>query len=249
MNPAQILASNDVLNKIEAVCRRQFSAENDFNECFIFVIDSLRSDNYKRLRAFEGRSKLTTYLYTLINSLVVDFRRKRHGRRRTPAAVLKLGKWAEAVYRLICWQRFSADDAYGFLQAEGLYEGSYEQFRQEIVPVQNAPCRESPRYQSIDAPGGGDWQGLNDGRANPLEALLAKLDRNNRVQAIKIIREAMEKLSEKDRLLIRLVYGSEHSVRAAAGVVGLSTSAARKRLKKLLIRFREKLLAAGIREP
>ncbi len=248
MNPEEILSSSDVLNKIETVCRRHFSADNDVNECFIFVIDSLKSQDYKRLRAFKGRSKLTTYLYTLVNSLVIDFRRKKYGRRRIPAAVRKLGQWAEAVYRLICWQRFSVDDAFGFLQVDGLYEGGYDRFRQEIIPIQNAPCRENPRIQSIDNPESVASH-LSDARSNPMEKLIEKLDYQRRFRAAGIIREMTGELSEQDQLLVRLVYGSDHSVRAAAATVGLSTTTVRNRLKRLLTLFRKKLLAAGIREP
>jgi RNA polymerase sigma factor (sigma-70 family) len=248
MDPAKILASRDILEKIDAVCRRQFSAENDQNECYIFVLDSLRADHFKRLKAFKGKSKLSTYLFSLTNSLVIDFRRKRYGRRRIPAAVSKLGKWAETVYRLVCWQRFSFDDAYDFLRSDGLYESDYERFRQEIVPIQNAPCRENPTFQSIDGLDGDPWRDLDETGSNPLEALIQKLDRERRIKAIKVIRETTKKLPERDQLLVRLVFGSEQPVRVAANIIDLSTSAARRRLKRLLMQYKESLLAVGIRE-
>jgi RNA polymerase sigma factor (sigma-70 family) len=249
MKPEEILASPDILEKIETVCKRHFSAENDRSECYVFVLDSLKAENYKRLKAFKGKSKLSTYIYALTNSLVIDFRRKRYGRRRIPAAVQKLGQWAEAVYRLVCWQKFSIDDAYDFLQVEGLYECSYELFLQEIVPIQNAPCRENPSFKSVDAPNRNPLRKMEDPGSNPLEKLLEKLDRKRRVEAIKIIRETTKKLPEIDQLLVRLVFGSDHPVRVVAKIIDLSTSATRRRLKGLLIKYRENLLAAGIREP
>jgi RNA polymerase sigma factor (sigma-70 family) len=249
MDPAAILASSDILEKIEAVCKRHFYTENDRNECYIFVLDSLEADNFKRLRAFKGKSKLSTYLYSLVNSLAIDFRRKRYGRRRIPSAVLKLGKWAEAVYRLVCWQKFSVDDAYDFLQVDGLFGGSYEQFQQEIVPIQKAPCRENPRLTSVDDYGGDPLRKMSDADSNPLEKLIKKLNRERRIKALKVIRKTTDSLPEDDQLLIRLVFGSEHPVRVAAKVIDLSASAARRRLKRLLIKYRENLLAAGIREP
>ena len=54
--------------------------------------------------------------------------------------------------------------------------------------------------------------------------------------------------SEDDQLLIKLVYGSDQSVAAAARVIGLPASTAGKRLKNLLTKYREKLLVVGIRE-
>lgn len=249
MDPAAILASPEILQKIETVCRRQFSAENDRDECYIFVLDSLSDDNFKRLRAFKGRSKLSTYLYSLINSLVIDFRRQKYGRRRIPAAVSKLGEWAEAVYRLVCWQKFSFDDAYDFLRVDGLYGGSYERFMQESEKIRNAPCRENPTFKSIDDPGSHPMQNINASDANPLESLIAALDRENRIKALSVIRTATEKLPEHDRILVRLVFGSGKPLSAAAKVIDLSASAARRRLQALLAEYKESLLAAGIREP
>ena len=248
-DPAEILATPDILQKIESVCKRHFSAENDRNEAYVFVLDSLKDDNFRRLRAYKGKSKFTTYLHTLINSLVIDFRRKRYGRRRIPAAVAKLGRWAEAVYRLVCWQRYSFDDAYDFLQIDGQFEGSYDQFMQSIEPIRNAPCRENPSFKSIDQHTQDHQRDIQDTGVNPLELLVQKLDRERRIKALKVIRETTRKLPEKDQLLVRLVFGSEHSLQAAARVIQVSTSAARRRMKGLLLEYRKRLLAVGIREP
>ena len=249
MDPEKILSSSDLLAKIETVCKRCFSAENDQNECYVYVIDSLKADNFKRLRAFKGKSKLNTYLYSLINALVIDFRRKQFGRRRIPTGVAKLGKWAETVYRFVCWQKFSFDDAYDFLRIDDLYSGSYIQFIKEIDPIKKAPCRENPAFQSIDETPESTLKNINAEGSNPLEFLIQKLDREMRIKAIKVIRETTVELSEDDQLLIRLVYGSDQSVAAAARVIGLPASTAGKHLKSLLAKYREKLLAVGIREP
>ena len=249
MDPEKIFSSSDLLVKIETVCKRRFSAENDQNECYLYLIDSLKADNFKRLRAFKGKSKLNTYLYSLISSLVIDFRRKQYGRRRIPAGVAKLGKWAEAVYRFVCWQKFTFDDAYDFLRIDGLYTGSYIEFIKEIEPIKKAPCRENPAFQSLDETGKSALKSNNDQGSNPLEFLIDKLDRERRIKAIKIIRATTAALPAKDQLLVRLVYGSDQSVPAAAKVIGLPASTAGKRLKRLLTKYREKLLAEGIREP
>jgi RNA polymerase sigma factor (sigma-70 family) len=249
MDPEKLLSSSDLLVKIETVCKRRFSAENDQNECYVYVIDSLKADNYRRLRAFKGKSKLNTYLYALINSLVIDFRRKQYGRRRIPAGVARLGKWAETVYRYVCWQKFTFDDAYDFLRIDGLFTGSYIQFIKEIEPIRKAPCRENPAFQSIDETRESALKTIKDEGFNPLEFLIQKLDRERRIKALKVIRQTTAALSADDQLLVRLVYGSDQSVRAAAKVIGLPASTAGKRLKILLTKYREKLLTEGIREP
>ena len=248
MDPEDILSSDDILKKIETICNRNFSAENDQNECYVFVIDSLKADNFRRLRAYKGKSKLNTYLFTLVNSLVIDFRRKRYGRRRIPVSVAKLGKWAESVYRLVCWQKFSFDDAFDLLQVDGLFEGSYEQFIKQIAPIRKAPCKDNPAFLSLDGPGGDSLQNIPDSGSNPLEYLLQKLDRERRIKALKIISKTTTELSDRDQLLVRLVYGSDQPLTVAAKVIGLPTAKARRRLKSLLIKYRERLLKEGIRE-
>ena len=248
IDPEKILSSSDILQRIEAVCKRHFSNENDQNESYVFILDSLKADNFKRIRAYKGKSKLTTYLYSLVNSLIIDFRRKRFGRRRIPAAVAKLGPWAESVYRLVCWQKYSFDDAYDFLQVEGLFEGSYKLYIKQIAPIRKAPCRENPAFQSLDELGANSPESINNSSSNPLEVLIGKLDHERRIKALRIIRETTAGLTEEDQLLVRLVYGSEQSVKTAATVIGFSASSARRRLKRVLIQYRERLLKEGIRE-
>ena len=249
IDPEKILSSSAILERIEAVCKRHFSNENDRIESYVFILDSLKADNFKRLRAYKGKSKLTTYLYSLVNSLIIDFRRKRYGRRRIPAGVARLGTWAETVYRLVCWQKFSFDDAYDFLQIEGLFEGPYERYLEKIAPIRQAPCRENPVFQSLNEVGANAQQNMNSAGSNPLEFLLGKLDHKRRIKALRIIREQTAELSQEDQLLVRLVYGSEQPVKTAAKVIGFSASSARRRLKNLLNHYRERLLSEGIREP
>jgi RNA polymerase sigma factor (sigma-70 family) len=248
MDPEKILSSSDILERIEAICRRHFSSENDQNESYVFILDSLKADNFKRLRAYQGKSKLTTYLYSLVNSLIIDFRRKRYGRRRIPAGVAKLGTWAEAVYRLVCWQKFSFDDAYDFLQIEGLFEGSYERYLEEIAPIRKAPCRENPAFQSLNEVGSKSLETMSNASSNPLDFLIGKLDHQRRIKALQIVRETTAELSPEDQILVKLVYGSEQPVKAVATIMGFSASSARRRLKRLLNRYRERLLSEGIRQ-
>lgn len=249
LNPENILASREILDRIEAVCKRHFTDENEQNESFVFILDRLKADNFRRLRAYRGRSRLTTYLYSLINKMVVDYRRKIYGRRRIPAGVTKLGKWAEAVYRLVCWQKFSYDEAYDLLQVENLFEGSYERYLQAIAPIRDAPCRENPSFQPLDAELSHAAENPHTPDANPLEALIRKLDHARRGNALEIIRVTTASFSHEDQLLIRLVYASEQPVSAVAKMIGLSAASARRRLKRCLNHYREQLLAEGIREP
>ena len=249
MDPEAIVSSPRTLTSIDAACRRVFRSEIEAEGCGTCVLDGLRSDGFRRLRAFEGRSRVGTFVYALINRLAVDCFRRVHGRPRPPRAVSRLGPVAEAIYRLVCLKGFSFAEAYEVLSCRGEWSGSFEEYADRFDPVRAHPCPERARLVSGEGAGDDRVAEHPDGGPNPLEALLVKLDRDRRIRAGRVIRAVSEELGDEDRLLVRLVYGSDHSVASAARVLGVSPTAAGKRLRRVLTTFRERLLAAGVREP
>ncbi len=250
MEPEILLASPETYERIEKICQRRCHDENEALECTVFVMDGLKKENYARLRAFGGRSSPNTYLYTVVNSLVFDFIRHKYGRKRIPETVRRLGAWAEAVYRFVCWKKFSFDDAYFLIRDRGLFAGNYDEYDEKVQPVREAPCRKNPVFASThDGFDDEDKPGLPDPEQdNPFEHLLRKLDHERRLEAAAIIRKNTEEFSEDDQMLVRLVYGSGLSTAAAGRSIGIQPGAARKCLKRLQSNLHEKLLAAGIRE-
>lgn len=247
MDPRGLLADPENLRRIEAACGRRFPHPGEADECYVFVLEGLKADDFARLRRFQGKSKPTTYLITVANSLIHDFSRRRYGRKRIPKVVSALGAWAEAVYRLICWRSWSLAEAFDQVSLQGLYAGSYEEFLGQAVPVRTAPCRENPRFESVEQRAESGLEEA-DQAANPLEALVAKLDHERRVKAAGVVRAVSAGLSEEDQLLLKLVYAEDQAVSAAGRVVGLEPGQVHRRLKKILLAMREALLEVGVRE-
>jgi len=248
MDPKALLSSQEVLQKIDDVCRRRFLEENEAMECHNFVIDGLMASDYRRLRSFKGKSSLKTYLYTLVNALATDFLRSKYGRRRIPVAVQRMGHLAEKIYRLICWQKFSFGEAYDIAVMEERYEGDMMAFAAKFESVRNAPCPENPAFVSPENRSGETIHEMPTSEPDPLERLMAHLDSELRIKAGRVIHKITETLSETEQLLVKLVYGSGLPVTGAARTVGMEQPAARKCLKKILNLYREALLAEGIRE-
>lgn len=251
MEPEKILTSAEILKRIEKNCRRLCYDDNEADECYLFVLDGLEANDHARLRAFKGRSSANTYIYSVVHSLINDFKRRKYGRRRIPKIVTALGAWAEAVYRFICWEKHSIETAYDLVAMDDLFTGDFDEFCQSIIPIKKAPCRDNPSFVSMESRSRENQtlSVVDKDNPNPLERLLMKLDRERRKIAAQVIREVTNGLNDSDRLLVRLVYGDDLSAAAAGRSLGLSPAAARKRLKKTLTQYREKLLAAGVREP
>ena len=246
--PGRILASEKVLDRIEAASRRHFRDENDKDECFLFIIDGLTQDNYRRLTSFKGKSNFHTYLYSCINSLALDFLRSKFGRKRIPKVVSRLGRWAEEVYKLVCWRRHTFDDAYDIVVIAELYQGTWAEYNSLIDPIQKAPCRQNPHFVSTTDEENRTREIPDSGLTNPMEELLQKLDSERRIKAGRIITQIVDSLSNEDRLLFSLVYGSDSSIASAARTVNMTPVKARRRLNSIRVEIKEKLLAQGVRE-
>lgn len=247
IDPKALLASKEILKRIEQVSRRQFPNENDADELYVFLLDELSKDDFRRLRSFQGKSKFTTFFFSVVNALAIDFVRGRYGRRRFPKAVSAHGKLAEYVYRLICWQRYSLQDAYEMSVVSKRFHEDFGAFIAHVDPVRRAPCPENPFFASLDDPEGA-VQELADPAENPLESLLERLDHERRHEAARVIGELTASLPASDRLLVRLRYESDTPVRELARTFGLTKAEIKKKLKSLLTRYRASLLEIGIRE-
>ena len=247
VDPVAFLASQDALDAIDRICRRRFPDDSEAVECSAYVIDHLMADDCRRLRMFQARNtaKFQTYLTTLINALATDFSRGRYGRKRIPIVVSRMGETAEKIYILICWKNYAFPEVFDILCIRHEYSGSFQEYEASFGPVQTAPCRRNPERFSIDNIDG-PARDLQDPKANPLEALLEKLDRSRRITAGKMIRDAIAARDELDQLLFRLRFADDLSLAKIALVVGITEKMVQKRLKNLVLYCREKLLSAGI---
>lgn len=71
---------NPYLKTIEFICLKRFYDPEDGHECFVYVLDKLKENNFYRINQFKGQSSFKTFLISITNRLIIDFYRKRHGR-------------------------------------------------------------------------------------------------------------------------------------------------------------------------
>ena len=64
------------LPRIRACVRRAGVRDGDIEDACSFVLEALLDDDCRRLRQWDGRASLSTYLYTVASRLAVDFIRQ-----------------------------------------------------------------------------------------------------------------------------------------------------------------------------
>ncbi|CCK80699.1 sigma-70 family RNA polymerase sigma factor [Desulfobacula toluolica] len=252
--PATELLSKKNIENIEKKCRYNFSDENESHECFNYIMDALKDNDYKRLRSFCNKSSPATYINVICNNLVIDFKRKKYGKRRFPAAVSKMGKWAEAVYRYVCWQKFTYDDAFDFLKADNLFSGTYEEYLHKIEPFGKVRCRENPQFVMLEKyyenfkKNNNPVKNNNLMNLNPLDQIIEQLELEQRTTALAVISKITSTLTENERFIIDKVYGSNMTLKSIARTLGITEAKMRTKRKELLLKYKQALHSKGIRK-
>lgn len=64
----------DYILKIVQIKTAQYGL--DYDDCLNFVLNEISKDNHKRIKAFRGESKFTTFITVVINRLIISYARK-----------------------------------------------------------------------------------------------------------------------------------------------------------------------------
>ena len=262
MNPwqHQALAHWEMINRMAG---QRFQQTSLAEEAALFVMDGLARDDWRRLQAFAGRSTLATYIGALTLRLLEDFARARFGRVKAPLWIRRLGGIWMTLFRLLCLERFSPDEAVaiagnhqpgsvrvaeeaayrilGEIPSCGEHQGEATEFCEDTMsPVAEASCSEQEqqvekeeRLQLFTLLG----RMLFDDTAEGGDPRLLE-----RVAATGI------RLEPRERLLLQLCYRDGIAVAEAGRMLGWNRHQVHGRLRRLLERLRQDLAAAGLDE-
>lgn len=262
MNPwqQQALAHWDMINRMAG---RRFQQASLAEEAALFVMDGLAQNDWRRLQAFTGRSTLATYLGALTLRLLEDFARTRFGRVKAPLWIRRLGGIWMTLFRLLCLERFSPDEAVAIVsghQAEtartaeeaayrilgeipscGDHQGEEREFFEETMPpaveeecsVQERQVQQQERQQLFTTLG----RMLFDDTQEGVDPQLLE-----RVAGIGI------RLEPRERLLLQLCFRDGVAVAEAGRMLGWNRHQVHGRLRRLLERLRQDFAEAGLDE-
>ncbi len=256
----QALAHWDMINRMAG---RRFQQAVLAEEAALFVMDGLARDDWQRLQAFTGRSTLATYVGALTLRLLEDFARIRFGRVKPPLWIQRLGGIWLTLFRLLCLERFSPDEAVAIIGnrhpgQERVAEKAAFQILGEI-PTCGEHREETTEFNEATTPSpsatdcSAQEHKVEAEERRQLFTLLGRMlfdaaeegaDQRllERVAAIGLRLEPME------RLLLQLCYRDGVAVAEAGRMLGLNRHQVHGRLRRLLERLRQDFADAGLEE-
>jgi len=226
---------------------KHFERDSDYvPDCFQFVCEHLSANSFRRLRKFQpqGPAVFSTWLRAVVRNLCLDWRRKRFGRRRFFNSIARLSTFDQEVFRHLYERRLSLDDTFYSLRT--IYPNlTHAQLAESSSRISSSLTPKQSRL--LNARLAGDPQQTNStfddtARANvpdptPNPEVLTLL--NERAGAL---RQALDRLPARERLLIRLRYEQELTLADVAKLLDLGNAQrVERQIKTVLEKLRVEL--------
>lgn len=247
----------DLVNRL---ARRRFADEVMAEEAALWVLDRLEAQRWRKLAEYRGGAGLKTYFSSVVYNLLEDFSRQRFGRTRPPLWLKKLGGIWVYLYRLLCLERHSYDDAvhhardrYPQLQARQI-----EPLADQILGA--IPSCGQNRGQDVEL---SEADLKTESQSAPMiledkerQQFLEGLHRmvfdgtvhQHTMHLLTRLTECPIELTAQERLLLTLHHREGLSVAEAGRKLGFNRFQAHGRMRRLYKRIREQFEQAGCRD-
>ena len=256
----KIFASWQMINSMAV---RRFGAGSLAEEAALAVIDGLRTDDWQRLRAYDQKANLTTFIRALSLRLLEDFARKRFGRVRPPLWVKTFGGIWTKLFTALCLERLPVTEAVDVVQQRQM--------------TADKTAIESAAYQLLARiPDCGKHQGLEvsyeedngsawDQQDRGPESTVTKRQKKELFEAIfqlvlgapddaitdsqlRKVTQLEVHLDPEEKLLLKLCYQDGLGVTQAGELLGLTRFQAHGKKRRLMARLRAELARVGVAE-
>lgn len=216
------------------------------SDCFQFVCEKLSEDRFRRLLRFkpQGTASFSTWLRAVVRNLCLDWRRKEFGRRRPFRSISRLSIFDQEVFNCVYERGASAEEILHLLRSKF----------PDVTPERVAESRDRIEQQLTAKQ---HWllgtqsmrraQGANIEEAEAAQFAIADPRPDPEAQALLAERRgaldrALDRLSKRERLLVRLRFEQELTLEQIAKLLDLGNAQrADRQIKDILVRLREGL--------
>lgn len=224
-----------------------FEREPDHaGDCFLFVCEQLNQNQFRRLRRFkpDGPARFTTWLRLVVRNLCLDWRRKEFGRHRVFDVVARLTAFDREVYTKVFEQGLSSEEAW-FSLAPRYPELTPERVEQSVESIRRTL---TPRQLWLLSTRRVKVESLEGESADTQENLERQIpDPQPDPEALSVTRQqqaalelGLERLSKPERLLIKLRFEQDLTLREVAELLDLpDAQTADRRIREVLEKLRQ----------
>ena len=232
------------------------ASENEADELLNELLDHLKADDYRVLRQFQGKAKLTTYLTTAISNLVIDLVRKKKGRSRAKERAREMGEVAAHLYDAVYCRDYSLGEAQGFLQATWGITAGHAELGVMLERMRGRESYQTPAEICQGWPHSGKEimtrDGMETSLADPARSAEQMLADDQRERSARHVLEAvLKELSGEERLILSLRFPKDDleepkANREIAQMLQLTEKAVDNRIRRILKHCRQMILAQGL---
>ena len=228
---------------------RHFERDIDrASDCFQFVCEKLSEDHFRRLLRFkpQGTASFSTWLRAVVRNLCLDWRRKEFGRRRPFRSISRLSVFDQEVFNCVYERGASATETLCLLQSKfpDATSGRVAESRDRIEQALTARQRWLLGFRSRRQVQRAETT-LDEIEAVPLEIPDPQSDPEARAlleERRGALDRAVDRLSKRERLLVRLRFEQELTLEQIAKLLDLGNAQrADRQIKEILRRLREEL--------
>lgn len=241
MDARRLLESNLALVRrvIDFVARRKGLRHENRDDFESFVMVRLLDNDGARLRKFQGRSNLKTYLSAVIHRLAIDFHIQRFGKWRPSTKAKRMGVLAVALEKLLSRDGYGLEEAIEILTTNQRVGLSRDDLSQLAAHLPIHPPRRLEGAEALEAMAATETA---DGPVIDCERnALAR-------QAASAIEDALISFSAEDRLILEMRYRESLTVARIATTLGLDQRALYSRIDQCLRRLQRHLEESGFDE-
>lgn len=225
---------------IRFACRRGSLHDADAEDFGSYVKVKLIDADYAALRGFEGRSSFAAFIGVVVQRLLLDYRIHLWGRWHASAEAKRLGERAVAVESMLLRDGRTIDEVIAPLQRRWP-----ELTRAGIEDIARRLPRRAPRPYMTSLDDATREPGV-DGRVDRAVLEREQVARSARLAAA--VREAMRRLPDDERTIVRLRFEGGMSVAEIARSLGVEQKPLYRRVTHALRNLRKMLEQAGYDE-
>lgn len=215
--------------------------EEEVEEFKSEVMLKLCENDYKILREYKGKSSFKTYIIVVISRIYIDLLRKKIGRWRASKVAEVYGETGRLIEELIYKKGYSISEACKVLSYNygiKISEEEIEEITKNIYPKENI---NKVDFKEIK-------DSIKSADLYPDKEMEVEEREAKRYAIERIIKEEIEKLSDIDKLIIKLKFESNISTNRISKALGISNFLLKKKIKEIMELLKESVIKRGYDE-